>query len=330
MAIENSKRDKEFRNGDIFQEKAEHPFLIMHQQGLNAKMSWRAKGMLAFLMKLPKDWIINMDHLVKISEEGRDVVYKIMHELIEKGYVSKIAQRDKRQKGRFEVFYYVARDITVNPLTEFQEMDKGIDNKGSCPFPENPDPDFQDPEFQYALQKKINTKKENKKTAAINKTPIPKNLGANKNAAVSYFNVFLTPPDLLIGKELTDTQQQCVQECLVKNHQNLTTELFEQVCCGMLDIEHYSASGKDFLKKLNTISSQITKGQWTPPASIEEKKSKKKLDDESEKYRKMNLLQAEIEHAKRMIKMLDDHNARIPWNQMISDAEKKLSEIARH
>lgn len=101
-------------------------------------LSWKAKGILAYLLSKPDNWKVIVGNLVNYSTDGKGSVYKGLSELKEKGYYNKIPIRD--EKGiivRWDsVVFEVpnAENTTSHPLSKNQEVDnQEMDN----PFMEN-------------------------------------------------------------------------------------------------------------------------------------------------------------------------------------------------
>jgi hypothetical protein len=70
-------------------EKRQHPFVQIDKRPLeNPKLSWKAKGLLAYLMSRPNDWKIYMAQLVKVSTDGRVAVQAALAELRAAGHAS--------------------------------------------------------------------------------------------------------------------------------------------------------------------------------------------------------------------------------------------------
>lgn len=73
----------------------------------DARLSWKAKGILAFLLSKPGlecNWMT--EDLVKQSKDGKEAVYSGINELIKFGYLVRIKSRDK---GRFmQVEYHLS------------------------------------------------------------------------------------------------------------------------------------------------------------------------------------------------------------------------------
>ena len=57
------------------------------------RVSIEARGMLALLMTYADDWVFQRDHLMKVARIGRDKFQKVMRELIEAGYLQRVATR---------------------------------------------------------------------------------------------------------------------------------------------------------------------------------------------------------------------------------------------
>jgi hypothetical protein len=89
-------------------EKRDSPFVIMDQRPLNdARLSWKAKGLLAYLLSKPDDWQVWMDDLEKRSTDGEHAVRSAIRELRDCGYVR--YGRERQPDGTFgPAVYYVS------------------------------------------------------------------------------------------------------------------------------------------------------------------------------------------------------------------------------
>lgn len=108
-------------------------------------ISWKAKGIIAYVLSRPDDWQIWVADLVKRSTDGRDAVYTGLKELKENGYLRESIYRD--QHGRISyreyVIYENPDDAPLDP--ENPDQVKGQQNSLD---PENPDqvnPDQENP-----------------------------------------------------------------------------------------------------------------------------------------------------------------------------------------
>lgn len=91
------------------------------------RLSWRAKGIAAYLLTKPDDWRINADHLHKVGREGRDAVRAALKELEEAGYLHRTKEQD--EKGRWH---------TVSVLHEVPQEDAAPSPTPGKPTPGKP------------------------------------------------------------------------------------------------------------------------------------------------------------------------------------------------
>lgn len=88
MAIYRTKKDKE------------NPYVMLNKFFLNdQRLSFKAKGLLAYLLSKPNDWVVMEKELVKASKDSRDSVRSGIKELIETGYI--VRDQSRGTKGQF-------------------------------------------------------------------------------------------------------------------------------------------------------------------------------------------------------------------------------------
>ena len=69
--------------------KHSHAFVIIDSRPLrNPALSWRAKGLLAYLMTLPDNWVVVRGDLVERSTDGRSSVQAAFAELKAAGHAT--------------------------------------------------------------------------------------------------------------------------------------------------------------------------------------------------------------------------------------------------
>jgi hypothetical protein len=96
--------------------KRENPYVQIDKTVINdPRLSWKAKGLMAFLLSKPDDWEVNVLNLTKQSRDGKDAVYSALNELIRFGYVRR---REHRNNGKFAEVEYL---IYENPQL-FEEV----------------------------------------------------------------------------------------------------------------------------------------------------------------------------------------------------------------
>jgi len=245
-------------------------YTILNNKSLtDARLSWKARGLWAYLMSLPADWEVSVNDLVKRGPDGRDSVYGILKELKSYGYIEHRYQRHNGQiyKGEYLVF---------------EEP--------------QPHPDFPDAE-NTGLEKPIQlitniTKETNNKETAAGEYSSYRNL-KKQNAAADVYKTedrglktesgiqrtedkrpraeLLQAEDCLLGDKLTPRQYVLVNArigYLAKTQGLDRQRLIEEVTHVLLNPECFSGCGNDFIKKLNTVAKQIRQKKWSTPPSL--------------------------------------------------------------
>lgn len=71
-------------------------FTIMHNETIrDATLSYKARGLLLYLLSLPDDWTVSSEHLARMSErDGRDAVRTGLDELERAGYLKRWRHQD--------------------------------------------------------------------------------------------------------------------------------------------------------------------------------------------------------------------------------------------
>ena len=101
-----------------------NPYVMLDRRIFeNPDLSWKAKGLLGYLLSKPNDWKIVIKDLLNRSTDGKDSVYSTLKELKKAGYIEEKEIRDSR--GKFQGKEYIVREIPDN----------------GNPDPGNPDPD---------------------------------------------------------------------------------------------------------------------------------------------------------------------------------------------
>lgn len=111
--------------------KRDLPFVQIDKELLsNEGISWKAKGILTYLLSKPNDWITYISDLEKQSTDGRDSVRNGIKELLTAGYMKRNRSRD--ECGKFAGFDYDVfekpcynSDFTKDGKTDFGKTDVG-------------------------------------------------------------------------------------------------------------------------------------------------------------------------------------------------------------
>lgn len=130
--------------------------LISNTPRDDERISYKAYGLLCYLMGLPEDWGISVDHLASTKTDGRTAIYSAIDELIAAGYVIRVRVYEK---GRF-----VRMDYFVSDECHFDEELLKMAEKPKVK-PENSKPKFSNTEFrkpEFSIADTINIYSTNK------------------------------------------------------------------------------------------------------------------------------------------------------------------------
>jgi hypothetical protein len=135
------------------------------------ELTLQAKGLLLIFLSNKGDWDLHMKEIITRSKNGRDAHYKVVDELIEKGYFARIEIRN--EKNQFEEMIYAFSDNKQDVLDAIAEyadhphayinLDKKKKNdspkqpgKKKNPYPENQETENQDTKNQFSENQDIN------------------------------------------------------------------------------------------------------------------------------------------------------------------------------
>lgn len=92
----------------------QNPYVMLNKTPLSdERISWRAKGIWAYLLSKPDGWKVREQDLMNKSTEGRDAVRTAIDELVKYGYIVK---NEVREKGKFcRVDYSIYETPIENP-----------------------------------------------------------------------------------------------------------------------------------------------------------------------------------------------------------------------
>lgn len=102
--------------GQIMKEKTTRDFTILRNEVLNCdSLSMQAKGLFAYLMMLPEDWVIYKNELSKHFKNGRVAVYSAFKELQSHGLILSVQRRDSKGKLKgYDHIVYNSFQKTLN------------------------------------------------------------------------------------------------------------------------------------------------------------------------------------------------------------------------
>ena len=111
---------------NIIRVKKDTNYVVMDKTFLSdTRLSWKAKGIMAYMLSMPDDWTFYLDELVKHSTDGKSSFKSGFNELKKNGYVRR--ERQKREDGTFkwETIVY-ERPYTDFPLMENPSMENPL------------------------------------------------------------------------------------------------------------------------------------------------------------------------------------------------------------
>lgn len=93
-------------------------FTIMANETIrDATLSYKARGLLLYLLSLPDDWTVSSEHLARVStRDGRDAVRTGLAELEAAGYLKRWRHQDDRGRWVNESIVYDRPQHGENPV----------------------------------------------------------------------------------------------------------------------------------------------------------------------------------------------------------------------
>lgn len=96
----------------VFKIEKNKNYTIMSNYHLRDKdLSYKAKGLLSFMLSLPETWDYSMNGLVAVSKENIKAIRSILNELKEKGYLE--IKQTRGEKGYYK-YEYIIREYPIN------------------------------------------------------------------------------------------------------------------------------------------------------------------------------------------------------------------------
>ncbi len=121
--------------------KRDNPYVQIDKTVLNdVRLSWKAKGLMAFLLSKPDHWEINIRNLIKQAKDGKEAVYSGIKELIKLGYIVRVESRDKGRFSHIEYLIFENPQLASTAKVDYlAKTDRTQQNPIKTPLPGNPD-----------------------------------------------------------------------------------------------------------------------------------------------------------------------------------------------
>src|SRR5690625_1264429 len=103
---------------NIIRVKKDTSYVVIDKTFLgDTSLSWKAKGILAYMLSMPDDWTFYLDELAKHSTDGKSSFRSGFNELKKSGYVRRKKHRQKDGTFKWETVVY------ERPHTDFPQVD---------------------------------------------------------------------------------------------------------------------------------------------------------------------------------------------------------------
>lgn len=106
----------------------ENPYVMINKNVMrDERLSWKARGIMGYLLSLPDDWVLYTEELEKHSDrDGRESLASGIKELIKHGYIVREQAREKG--GTFGSWTYTVLESPI--LTENGFPENGLPENG--------------------------------------------------------------------------------------------------------------------------------------------------------------------------------------------------------
>jgi hypothetical protein len=110
---------------------AENPFVMMDKRALmDPALTYKAKGILAYLLSRPDNWTINISDVINHSPDGEYAVRSGVKELIDAGYVRRIPERDEKKRIVRWIMEVYEQPMQNDENDQAADLDRGNLNVG--------------------------------------------------------------------------------------------------------------------------------------------------------------------------------------------------------
>lgn len=146
----------------------ENPYVMLNKHFIyDAKLSLKAKGLMAYFLSRPDDWKFYQIEILQNCKDKKDSLLSTIKELQEHGYIKRKLMRDEKGKllggYEYEVFEIPNINLTEGGKTDIGKTETGENRKRIKPNSENPPLLSNDLELNndFKLSNEFNNKKNN-------------------------------------------------------------------------------------------------------------------------------------------------------------------------
>lgn len=132
---------------------SENPYFLMRRDtAQDTNLSFEARGLLAYLLSKPGDWVITRADLMREGNCGRDRVVKLLKELVQHGYAKRKGQR------RTDSNRWAGVDYEIHEMPELDAQSPMTENP-STEIPSTENPPLQNTEINKVQKERVPRKK---------------------------------------------------------------------------------------------------------------------------------------------------------------------------
>lgn len=97
----------------------------------NKKLSFKAKGIMTYILSLPDDWVIYIDQLIKTSKDGEGSFRSGLDELIKAGYIKRYPIIEKGQivAWQTEVYEYLEENTSKKEQNQLLGKNPNVEKR---------------------------------------------------------------------------------------------------------------------------------------------------------------------------------------------------------
>ena len=123
----------------------------------DSEISWKAKGLLIYLLSLPKNWNIRISELANHATDGYDSTKRAMDELLAAGYIQR-GSRVRKPDGKLGDYVYLVTGVRDEmPNLEKPSQEKPSQEKPSQEKPSQENRQLQKKQRTKETKNKLNT-----------------------------------------------------------------------------------------------------------------------------------------------------------------------------
>lgn len=100
-------------------------FVVMNKTALHdSNLSWKAKGLHAYMLSMPDDWTFYNSELIKHATDGRDSFKSAMKELKEAGYV--VRRPKQNEQGKLDGWETLVYEYPIDEKAVEREISQSV------------------------------------------------------------------------------------------------------------------------------------------------------------------------------------------------------------